>query len=216
MGSNKNVNQYITIFESDLNTINKNNLKADLALTVGYIRSYENKNQQCFVSQQRLADTFGKSLRTINKDIKDLKKIKLINVKKRSDLANKIYKTNEYTSNNKLATKKSKKIRVPKSLLNKGLSAYEILAAALMINRVSCKKIKDLLSKTTYYRIVKKLMDNKVIKELIFKELSKIHKIVKKYIMKLIKNMLEVEESNRTVKCGNYNGSIEFLQDCYV
>lgn len=192
MGSNKNVNQYITIYESDLNTIKKNNLKADLALTVGYIRSYENKNQQCFVSQQRLADTLGKSIRTINQDIKNLKKIKLINVKKRSDLANKIYKTNEYTSNNKLATKKSKKIRVPKSLLNKGLSAYEILVAALIINRVSGKKIKELLSKTTYYRIVKKLMDNRTVREIIFKEMSKLHRIVKKYILKLIEKIEEV------------------------
>lgn len=216
MGEKKNVKQYITIYESDLNTLNKNNLKTDLALTVGYIRSYEKKNMSCYVSQQKLADMFGKSLRTINQDVKNLKEIKLINVKRRSNLTKKIYKTNEYTTNNKLATKKSKKFRVPKSLLNKGLSAYEILVATLMINRVSCKKIKDLLSKTTYYRIVKKLMDNKVIKELIFKELSKLHKIVKRYIMKLIKNTIEAEESNRTVKCGNYNGSIEFLQDCYV
>lgn len=199
MGEKKNVKQYITIYESDLNNINKHNLKTDLALTVGYIRSYEKKNQQCYVSQQRLADMFGKSIRTINQDIKNLKKIKLINVKKRSDVANKVYKTNEYTTNNKLAAKKSKKIRVPKSLLNKGLSAYEILVATLMINRVSCKKIKDLLSKTTYYRIVKKLMDNKVVKEIIFKEMSKLHKIVKKYILKLIKTIEEVVVCNGVV-----------------
>lgn len=203
MGSNKNVKQYITIYESDLNTINKNNLKTDLALTVGYIRSYEKKNQQCFVSQQRLADMFGKRVRTINKDIQNLKKIKLINVKKRSDLANKVYKTNEYTTNNKLATKKSKKIRVPKSLLNKGLSAYEIIAAALIINRVSGKKIKELLSKTTYYRIVKKLMDNRTVREIIFKEMSKLHRIVKKYILKLIETIEEV------VVCNGFEYNLE-------
>ena len=196
MGNNKNVKQYITIYESDLNTIKKNNLKADLALTVGYIRSYENKNKQCYVSQQGLAYMFGKSIRTINQDIKNLKEIKLINVKKRSDLANKIYKTNEYTSDNKLATKKSKKIRVPKSILNKGLSTYEILAAALIINRVSGKKIKDLLSKTTYYRIVKKLMDNRTVREIIFKEMGKLHRIVKKYILKIIEKIEEVVVCN--------------------
>lgn len=199
MGNNKNIKQYITIFESDLNIIKNNNLKTDLALTVGYIRSYEKKNLPCYVSQQRLGDMFGKSIRTINKDIKDLKKIKLINVKKRSDLANKVYKTNEYTANNVLATKKCKKIRVPKSLLNKGLSAYQILAAALIINRVSGKKIKDLLSKTTYYRIVKKLMDNRTIREIIFKEMSKLHKIVKRYILKVVETIEEVVVCNSFV-----------------